>query len=168
MTAPLKLKSNTLIGLRTSVGDSYCTELPTSGLKQIGELLYQPKAFPIVVHGLKRIWEFLDLNTDELDLKLVTDTKLLAYLLDPDTGKTDGLTLTHLAYQYLGEECPHVACEVQDKGVIKALKESLMQGAQVSWSLLLCHHTPSSHCLVKASRILQFHLPDEPMCDSSI
>ena len=162
------LKNIALIGLYTSVGDSYCAELPTSELKQIGELLYQPKDYPIVVHGLKRIWEFLDLNTDELDLKLVTDTKLLAYLLDPDAGETDGLTLTHLAYQYLGEEYPHVASEVQDKGVLKALRESLMRDAQVIWSLLLCHHTPSSHCLVKASRILRFHLPDEPMCDSSI
>ena len=87
------------------------------------------------MHGLKRIWEFLDLNTDELDLKLVTDTKLLAYLLDPDAGETNGLTLTHLAYQYLGEEYPHVASEVQDKGVLKALRESLMRDAQVIWSL---------------------------------
>ena len=87
------------------------------------------------MHGLKRIWEFLDLNTDELDLKLVTDTKLLAYLLDPDAGETDGLTLTHLAYQYLGEEYPHVASEVQDKGLLQALRESLMRDAQVIWYL---------------------------------
>ena len=135
VTAPLILKNIALIGLYTSVGDSYCAELPTSELKQIGELLYQPKDYPIVVHGLKRIWEFLDLNTDELDLKLVTDTKLLAYLLDPDAGETDGLTLTHLAYQYLEEEYPHVAREAQDKGVLKALRESLRRDAQVIWSL---------------------------------
>ena len=135
VTAPLILQNTALIGLYTSVGDSYCAELPTSELKQIGELLYQPRDYPIVVHGLKRIWEFLDLNTDELDLKLVTDTKLLAYLLDPDAGETNGLTLTHLAYQYLGEEYPHVASEVQDKGVLQALRESLMRDAQVIWHL---------------------------------
>ena len=135
VTAPLKLKGTALVGLYTSVGDSYCAELPTSELKLIGELLYLPKHFPIIVHGLKRIWEFLDFNTDELDLKLVTDTKLLAYLLDPDAGETDGLTLTHLAFQYLEEEYPHVAGEVQDKGLLKALREILMRDAQVIWSL---------------------------------
>ncbi len=135
VTAPLAVKNTALIGLYTSVGDSYCAEVPTSELKQIGALLYHPKAFPIVVHGLKRIWEFLDLNTDELDLKLITDTKLLAYLLDPDAGETNGLTLTHLAFQYLGEEYPHVASEVRDKGMLKALRESLMRDAQVIWSL---------------------------------
>ncbi len=103
-----------------------------SVLNSSGALL---KAFPIRVHGLKRIWEFLDLNTDDLDLKLITDTKLLAYLLDPDAGEINGLTLTHLAYQYLGEEYPHVASEVQDKGVIKAQKETLMRDAQIIWHL---------------------------------
>ncbi|MGO9566827.1 MAG: DNA polymerase [Desulfomonilaceae bacterium] len=98
-------------------------------------MLYQPKDFPIRVHGLKRIWEFLALNTGELDLKLVTDTKLLAYLLDPDAAEINGLTLTHSAYQYLGEECPHVAREVQNKGALKALRETLMRDAQVIWSL---------------------------------
>jgi DNA polymerase I len=136
VSAPLVLQDTTLIGLYTSVGDSYCAEMPTSGLKQIGELPYQPKDYPIIVHGLKRIWEFLGFNnTDELDLKLVTDTKLLAYLLEPDAGETEGLTLTHLAYQYLEEEYPHVAREAQDKGVIKAFRESLRRDAQVIWSL---------------------------------
>jgi hypothetical protein len=47
----------------------------------------------VAFHGLKRIWEFLDergLHTDTdrdkyIDIHNITDTKLLAYLLDPDS-----------------------------------------------------------------------------------
>ena len=88
------------------------------------------------MHGLKRIWEFLDLNADELDLKLITDTKLLAYLLDPDAGETDGFTLTHLAYHYLGKEYPHVTSEAQDKGILESFKREPDAGCPsnlVSW-----------------------------------
>jgi DNA polymerase I len=135
ITAPLILKNIALIGLYTTMGESFCAEIPTSELKLIGELLYEPKDFPIIVHGLKRIWEFLNLDTEELDLKLITDTKLMAYLLDPDAGETDGLTLTHLAYQYLGEEYPHVASEVHERGLLKALRASMMRDARIIWSL---------------------------------
>ena len=97
VTAPLKLKSNALIGLHTALEDSCCAELTASELERTGELLYQPRGYPIVVHGLKRIWEFLDLNTEEVNLKRVTDTKLMTFLLDPDAGETDGLMLTRVA-----------------------------------------------------------------------
>ena len=49
------------------------------------------------MHGLKRIWEFLDLNTEGVNPKRVTGTKHMAFLLDPDAGETDGLMLTRVA-----------------------------------------------------------------------
>ena len=77
--------------------------------------VHSPRAF----HGLKRIWEYLD----EFDLRLAddphknfnirmkTDTKLIAFLLDPDAARSSGqgeqsvqehLTLSYLAHKYLG------------------------------------------------------------------
>ena len=70
LSAHLILQNTALIGLYTAIGESGCVEVALNELKPIGELLYQIKDYPIVVHGLKRIGEFLDLNTDELRLQL--------------------------------------------------------------------------------------------------
>jgi DNA polymerase I-like protein with 3'-5' exonuclease and polymerase domains len=135
ITAPLFVDDITLIGFHSPLGESGCVEVPRDELQQVAAWLYQPQAFPMVVHGLKRIWESLELNIDEVDFKLITDTKLMAYLLDPDAGEGGGLTLTHLAYQYLGRHYPHMAVEVRDRGVQQASQEALMRYAGIIWSL---------------------------------
>jgi DNA polymerase I len=135
VTAPFMLSNNIFIGFHTSSGGSFLVGITHDDLSQIAELLYMPKAFPIIVHGLKRIWEFLDVSVEDLDTKLITDTKLIAYLLDPDAGRGDGLTLTHLANQYLAKDYPHFAVEVQAKGPRPALHDLLMSDAQTIWEL---------------------------------
>jgi DNA polymerase I len=94
----------------------------------LARLLFLPTLTRIAVHGLRRIWEVLEvpgIGTSELDLDLVADTKLTAYLLNPDAGE-EGLCLSHLAHEYLNEDCPHMAVEVRDRGYLEAFHDALV------------------------------------------
>jgi DNA polymerase I-like protein with 3'-5' exonuclease and polymerase domains len=64
-----------------------------------------------------------------LDLDLVKDTKLMAYLLNPDAGE-EGLCLSHLAHEYLDEDYTHVAVEVRDRGYSEAVHDALVHDAR--------------------------------------
>jgi DNA polymerase I len=136
-TAPLIMDERVFVGFCGSPGDSGCIEVSLAEFSLLGKLLFQPTRTKIAVHGLKRIWEYLDLGTSELDLDLVNDTKLMAYLLNPDSGRgeAEGLSLTHLAHEYLNEEYPHMAVEVRDKGVPTAIHEALASDARTIFRL---------------------------------
>jgi DNA polymerase I len=136
-TAPLVLDETVFVGFYGSSGVSGCIEVPLAEFSALGKLLYQPTRTRIDVHGLKRIWEYLDLGASELDLDLVTDTKLMAYLLNPDSGRgeAEGLSLTHLAHEYLNEDYPHMALEIRDKGIPAGLHETLVRDARTIYRL---------------------------------
>jgi hypothetical protein len=90
LTAPLMLDHTVIIGFYRSPEDQGCIEFPEVEFNPIARLLYQPARTKIAVHGLKRIWEELEatgIGASELDLDSVTDTKLMAYLLNPDAGR---------------------------------------------------------------------------------
>ena len=116
--------------------------------------LYSHVNTPRTFHGLKRIWEFLDergLHTDTerdnyLDIHNITDTKLLAYLLDPDSARSqaddndeklreEGLTLAHLASRYLGEDYPYRNTDIHKDKSIEAFADILAHDALVIYRL---------------------------------
>jgi DNA polymerase I-like protein with 3'-5' exonuclease and polymerase domains len=135
LTAPLMLDHTVIIGFYRSSEDQGCIEIPEVEFDPIAKLLYQPDSTKIAVHGLKRIWEALEapcIGNSELDFDLLTDTKLMAYLLNPDAGReeAEGLSLTHLAHEYLYEDYPHMAVEVRDKGTVTAVHEALVRDAR--------------------------------------
>jgi DNA polymerase I len=74
----------------------------------------------------------LNNGTSELNLDLVTDTKLMAYLLNPDAGReqAEDLSLTHLAHEYLNEDYPHMALGVRDKCYPEAFYDALVRDAR--------------------------------------
>jgi DNA polymerase I len=137
LTAPLILDLTVIIGFYNTSGDQGCMEIPRVDINGLGNLLFQPARTKIAVHGLKRVWEFLDIGTSRLDLDFVTDTKLLAYLLNPDAGREDaeGLSLSHLAHEYLNEDYPHMAVEVRDNGIPAAFHEALIRDARTIYRL---------------------------------
>lgn len=132
LTAPLILDQEVIVGFHGTFGDHGCIEIPRVDLKKVCRLLYQPTRTRIAVHGLKRIWEARGIGTSELDLDLIIDTKLMAYLLNPDAGKEDaaGLSLSHLAHEYLNEDYPRMAVEVRDKGFSTGFHEAMVRDAQ--------------------------------------
>ncbi len=133
MSAPLELEGELLVGY-CSAETSGCAVVPAADKLRLSRMLYQPKTSAVRVHGLKRVWEALDIGTRDVNLDLVHDTKLMAYLLDPDAADT-GLTLSALAAQYLGEEYPHRILDIRDKGYPEAFYEVLSSDAELSWRL---------------------------------
>jgi DNA polymerase I-like protein with 3'-5' exonuclease and polymerase domains len=132
LTAPLILDHTVIVGFYSTSGDQGCMEVSGVEFNEVGELLFQPTRTRIAVHGLKRIRQYPNIDTSELDLDLVTDTKLMAYLLNPDAGKeeAEGLSLSHLAYEYLDEDYPHMAVEARDKGYPEAVHDALVHDAR--------------------------------------
>jgi DNA polymerase I len=134
LTAPLCLKDTALIGFCSEVSGSGCIELPIKDLSSAGRSLYLPRQFSIIAHGLKRIWEYLDIGNPAMDTKLISDTKLIGYLLDPDLGENE-LTVSNLASLYGVEDYPHLAVDIRDKGYPKALEEGLAHDAELIFRL---------------------------------
>jgi DNA polymerase I len=137
LTAPLRLDHTAIVGFYSTTGDHGCIEILGVELDPASRLLFHPTRTNIAVHGLKRIWEYLDIGTSQVGLDLVTDTKLMAYLLNPDAGREDaeGLSLTHLAHEYLNEDYPHMAVELRDQGIPTALHEALVRDACTTFRL---------------------------------
>jgi DNA polymerase-1 len=133
VTAPLLLEDELLVGYY-SAENSGCAVIPAADAYTISRMLYQPKTSSIRIHGLKRIWEVLHIGTREVNLDLVHDTKLMAYLLDPDAGD-EGLTLSALAAQYLEEEYPHRILDIRDNGYPDAFYATLAYDAEIIWRL---------------------------------
>jgi DNA polymerase I-like protein with 3'-5' exonuclease and polymerase domains len=65
---------------------------------------------------------------------MITDTKLMGYLLDPDLGE-DGLTLSDLASLHGMSEYPHRVIDIRDKGYPEALCEGLAHDAEIIYEL---------------------------------
>jgi DNA polymerase I-like protein with 3'-5' exonuclease and polymerase domains len=137
LTAPLILVHTVIVGFYRNSEDQGCIEVTEVEFNPIARLLFQPTRTKIAVHGLKRIWEFLNIGTSELNLSLVTDTKLMAYLLNPDAGReeAEGLSLTHLAHECLNENYPHMAVELRDQGLPTAIHEALVRDARTMFRL---------------------------------
>jgi DNA polymerase I len=137
LTTPLLLDHTVIVGFYGTSGDQGCMEVSEVEFNQLARLLFLPTRTRIAVHGLKRIWEHLDIGTSELDLDLVTDTRLMAYLLNPDAGReeAEGLSLSHLAHEYLNEDYPHMALEVRDKCYPEAFYDVLAHDARTVYRL---------------------------------
>ncbi len=130
LSAPLCLKDIALIGFYSDASGPGCLEVPLKDLSSVGKALYLPSHGHIIAHGLKHIWEYLGIGAPGLDTKLIIDTKLMGYLLDPDLDE-DGLTLSSLVSLYGVEDYPHLAVDVRDKGYPKAFEEGLAHDAEL-------------------------------------
>jgi DNA polymerase I len=135
VTAPLLLEDQFLVGYYSDSADSPdCAVVPAADAHRVSRMLYEPKTSAVRVHGLKRIWEVLHIGTRDVNLDLVHDTKLMAYLLDPDADD-EGLTLSALAAQHPAKEYPHRILDIRDKGYPEAFYETLAYDAELIWRL---------------------------------
>ena len=123
LTAPINLNGSCLIGYYSEVHGSGCVEVPLVDFPEIARLLYQPVQCPISVHGLKKIWESLGIGSDDVDIGLVTDTKLMGFLLDPDREESE-LTISNLLHVCGLPVYPHRILDIRDKGYPRALHDA--------------------------------------------
>ncbi len=147
VTAPFVTDGEVLVGYALSPEESYCSAVPLNEFIALCPSLYQRASTPRIFHGLKRIWEYLDqrgLRTDtdpsRIDIDTTDDTKLLAYLLDPDSGRETelgeyrvqaGLTLSHLASRYLGEDYPYMNTDIYADSSPEVLAPALAHDARL-------------------------------------
>jgi len=154
LTAPLVIDQNVLIGYAVSPEEGYCSSIPINEFISVCTSLYFQVNTPRIFHGLKRIWEFLDergLHTDtdrdkSIDIHNITDTKLLAYLLDPDSARPQaddneekvrevGLTLAHLSARYLGENYRYRHTDIYEYRSIEAFADIFSHDAVLIYRL---------------------------------
>jgi len=162
MTAPLFTDGEAFIGYYSATSEnSTCAVMPVRDAHALAGKLYQPKTSVLRVHGLKRIWEALDIGTRDVNPDLISDTELMAYLLNPDAGDK-GLTLSALCAEHLGEEYPHRILDIprrSEKLTLLCSEEMTLSprdhfwGSQESWHIFfsgtrsVSAHTPVSAAL---------------------
>jgi len=135
ISAPLFTDEESFIGYYSAASEnSTCAVMPVRDAHTLAETLYQPKTSVLRVHGLKRIWEALDIGTRDVNPDLISDTELMAYLLHPD-ARDKGLTLSALCAEYLGEEYPHRILDIRDQGYPAAFAAALAYDAELIGNL---------------------------------
>ncbi|WP_041286281.1 DNA polymerase [Desulfomonile tiedjei] len=187
LTAPVFMKDRVLIGFALSDTEAHCLELGINEFKSLCTSMYRVDGhsrFDIettAFHGLKRIWEFLDemgLNSVEeapnaLNLKGIQDTRLMAYLLDPDSSQEvkfgdnqvqEKLTFAHVAHRYLGRDYPYRITDIYDKASWDLAAEMLAYDAGLIFELAEKLPTLMSHDLQKLYN--QIELPLMPLLDN--
>ncbi|MFC1833869.1 DNA polymerase [Thermodesulfobacteriota bacterium] len=124
VTAPLIMNEHVLIGFAISAEESYCVDLSLTEFTDLCPTLYHGRMPTVAYHGLKRIWKFLDdrglrpagETTNRSNISKIDDTRLMAYLLDPDSSDEvkyqdyrvqEKITLAHTARRYLHKDYPY-------------------------------------------------------------
>jgi DNA polymerase I len=175
VTAPLEIHDRIMIGYAVSPEEAYCANLTVNEFVAISQSVYVHFSMPRAFHGLKRIWEFMDsrgLRTGKdrdkhIDIHKIIDTKLVAFLLDPDSAKEvvfgdkriqEGLTLAHLAHRYLGHDYPYRITDIYEQGYPGLFPEILAQDARLIFRLALELPKRMSRELAKIYRCLELPL----------
>jgi DNA polymerase-1 len=129
----------------------------------------------VVFHGLKRVWEFLDdggllpdrETSTRPNISKIDDTRLMAYLLDPDSSEEvkyddyrvqEQLSLASLAQRYLGRDYPYRMPEVAGSSSLELAAEILAYDAGLIFSLVEKLPSLMSPTLLKLYRHVELPL----------
>lgn len=123
-TAPFMTTDRVFIGLYGPETGHACMDLSPQDFEALKSFLYEPQAFRLAVHGIKRIWSNLNLGSLETKTDLILDTELMSYLLNSGAPKVD-YTLSHLVHEYLQEDYPLWLQEIADRPYPQVIHEIL-------------------------------------------
>ena len=133
-TAPFMTTDRVFIGLYgTGLGHA-CIEVSLQEFENLKSFLYEPQAFRLAVHGIKRIWRNLSLGSLESNTHLILDTELMSHLLNSGASKED-YTLSHLVHEYLQEDYPLWLQEIADRPYPQIMHEILAWDAYLIYRL---------------------------------
>jgi DNA polymerase I len=181
LTAPVFMKNRVLIGFALSDTEAHFLELGIDEFKVLCPTLYYRPVGTLAFHGLKRIWEFLDERDlcsgaeahNPMSFKGLRDTRLMAYLLDPDSSEEikygnnkiqEGLTLAHVAHRYLGRDYPYRITDIYDKASWDLAADMLAHDAGLIFELAEKLPALMSPALKKLDKNIE--LPLMPLLDS--
>ncbi len=133
-TAPFMTSEKILIGLYgTGLGHA-CIDLSLQDFEALKSFVYEPQAFRLEVHGIKRIWCNLNLGSLETNAHLILDTELMSYLLNSGASK-ENYSLSHLVQEYLQEDYPLWLQEIADRPYPQVIQEILAWDAYLTYQL---------------------------------
>lgn len=152
LSAPLIIRDRVLIGFALSPEESHCVELALNEFIPLCPSLYRSHMTPVAFHGLKRIWEFLDQRVllpeektdNQLNITKIEDTRLMAYLLDPECSREvdygdyhvqESLTLADVAQRYLAHDYPYRITDICGKASWELAGEMLAHDAGLIFQL---------------------------------
>jgi len=134
LTPPLILEDKVLMGLYCELTGPACIHVDVHEFVDLKRFLYDPRRFRLLSHGVKRIWEQLEIGTLDTHTHLIADTEIMAYLLD--SGRADhDYSLSYLARRYLDINYPNRSGDICDKGYPEAWYEILVDDAYMIWDL---------------------------------
>jgi DNA polymerase I len=134
LTPPLILEDRVLVGLYSELTGPACIHVDIHEFVDLKRFLYDPQWFRLLSHGIKRIWEQLEIGTLDTHTHLIADTEIMAYLLDSGRGEHE-YSLSYLARRYLDINYPNRSVELYDKDYPESLYEILSEDAYLIWDL---------------------------------
>jgi DNA polymerase I len=134
LTPPLILEDKALIGMYCELIGPACIHIDVHEFIDLKHFLYDPQWYRLLVHGVKRIWEELEIGTLDTHTHLIADTEMMAYLLDSGRDEHE-YSLSYLVHKYLDIKCPNRSAEICDNAHPEALYEILSDDAYLIWDL---------------------------------
>ncbi|MDQ7785691.1 MAG: hypothetical protein RDU20_22615, partial [Desulfomonilaceae bacterium] len=105
VTPPLIADQEVLVGLYSELTGSACIQVDVQEFEDLKSFLYDPQWFRLLSHGIKRIWEELEIGALDTHTHLIADTEIVAYLLDSGRDEHE-YSLSYLARRYLDVNYP--------------------------------------------------------------
>ncbi len=134
ITAPLKTRDSVIISIYNDAMGSVVIHVDKSLAQETCRILYEPKHNKIAVHGIKTVWQELQISDPVFKPDSIVCTKLLAYLLHPEWEEHQYL-LSYLAEHYLGTRYPYTPSSVYRADYPDVFYEILIHDARLVHSL---------------------------------
>jgi DNA polymerase I len=128
LTPPLIAQDDVLIGLYSEPTGPACIHFHENEFTDLKSFLYDPQWFRLMSHGIKRIWEELEIGTVNTHTHLIADTEIMAYLLDSGRDEHE-YSLSYSASGYLDIDYPNRSVDIYEKAYPEALYKILADDA---------------------------------------
>ena len=134
LTPPLIADQELRVGLYSELTGPACLHVEVHEFEDLKRVLYDPQWFRLLSHGIKRIWEELEIGTLDTHTHLIADTEIIAYLLDSG-GDEHEYSLGYLARRYLDINYPNRSVGLCEQDYPESMYEILAEDAYLVWEL---------------------------------
>ncbi|MFC1833234.1 DNA polymerase [Thermodesulfobacteriota bacterium] len=134
LTPPLIADQEVLVGLYCELTGPACIHVDVHEFEEMKRFLYDPQWFRLLSHGIKRIWEQLEIGSTDTHTHLIADTEIVSYLLDSGHPERK-YSLSYLAHRYLDINYPNRSVDFYEKDYPGYIQEILAEDAYLIWDL---------------------------------
>ncbi|MFC1834327.1 hypothetical protein ACFL2Q_06285, partial [Thermodesulfobacteriota bacterium] len=134
LTPPLIADQEVLVGLYCELTGPACIHIDVHEFTDLRKYLYDPQWFGLLSHGMKRIWEQLEIGSLDTHTHLIADTEIMSHLLDSGRAEHE-YSLSYLARRYLDINYPNRYVDIYDKEYPESVQQVLAGDAYLIWEL---------------------------------